>query len=45
MTQKTVFTADPYPEFIGRLVAAGGLLEYARRRLVEEAGSAEESPK
>ena len=45
LTRKTVFTADPYPEFIGRLIAAGGLMEYARRRLLETAESTEESRK
>jgi 3-isopropylmalate/(R)-2-methylmalate dehydratase small subunit len=45
LTRKTVFTAEPYPEFIGRLVAAGGLLEYARSRLLQASDSAEKSPK
>lgn len=27
------FTANPYPEFMGELIAAGGLIEYTKRRL------------
>jgi 3-isopropylmalate/(R)-2-methylmalate dehydratase small subunit len=28
-----VFTAKPYPEFMSGLIAAGGLIEYTRKRL------------
>jgi len=27
------FTAEPYPDFMGQLIAAGGLIEYTKRRL------------
>jgi 3-isopropylmalate/(R)-2-methylmalate dehydratase small subunit len=27
------FTAKPYPDFMARLIAAGGLIEYTRKRL------------
>jgi 3-isopropylmalate/(R)-2-methylmalate dehydratase small subunit len=27
------FTAEPYPEFMAELIAAGGLIEYTRKRL------------
>ena len=27
------FTAKPYPDFMARLIAAGGLIEYTKRRL------------
>lgn len=33
-TGKT-FTAKPYPEFMSELIAAGGLIEYTRKRLVK----------
>ncbi len=42
LTRGTAFTAEPYPEFIGRLIAAGGLLEYARARLASSKGEAAE---
>jgi hypothetical protein len=29
-----VFTATPYPDFVEELIRAGGLVEYARRKLV-----------
>lgn len=30
------FTAKPYPEFMSRLVAAGGLIEYTKQRLASK---------
>ncbi len=33
LTRAKVFKAAPYPDFIRELVAAGGLVEYARRLL------------
>ena len=30
-----VFTAKPYPEFMSELIAAGGLIEYTRKRLAK----------
>ncbi len=44
LTRNTIFTAQPYPEFIARLVAAGGLLEYARTRLAREGDSGKGTP-
>jgi len=41
LTRNTVFTAIPYPEFISQLIAAGGLLEYARRLLAQSGDSKE----
>ena len=35
LTQKVVFQAVPYPDFINGLISAGGLVEYARRRLTK----------
>lgn len=35
LTRNTVFTAARYPDFIKDLVAAGGLVEYGRRRLAQ----------
>ena len=29
------FTAKPYPDFMAELIAAGGLIEYTRKRLVK----------
>ena len=33
LTKETQFQAKPYPEFMLELLAAGGLVEYTRRRL------------
>ncbi len=33
LTRGTSFTARPYPPFMRELIAAGGLIEYTRRRL------------
>ena len=33
LTRNMTFTAEPYPEFMAELIAAGGLIEYTRRRL------------
>ena len=33
LSQDTVFTAAPYPDFIAELVTAGGLVAYAQERL------------
>ena len=30
-----VFTAKPYPEFMSELIAAGGLIEYTKKRLAK----------
>ena len=30
-----VFTAKPYPDFMGELIAAGGLIEYTKKRLAK----------
>jgi len=32
-TQGKIFTAKPYPDFMSGLIAAGGLIEYTRKRL------------
>ena len=32
-TSGMVFTAKPYPDFMAELIAAGGLIEYTKRRL------------
>ena len=41
LTRNKGFTALPYPEFIRELISAGGLLEYARRLLVQPRESKE----
>jgi len=33
ITRGREFTAEPYPDFMARLVAAGGLVEYTKKRL------------
>ena len=33
LTKGQEFTAEPYPDFMGELVAAGGLIEYTKKRL------------
>ncbi len=33
MTKGLEFTAKPYPEFMAELIAAGGLIEYTKKRL------------
>ena len=33
LTKGTEFTAKAYPDFMGELIAAGGLVEYTKRRL------------
>jgi len=33
LTRGTEFGAKPYPDFMGELIAAGGLVEYTKRRL------------
>jgi len=35
LTRGLEFTARPYPQFMSELIAAGGLIEYTRKRLVE----------
>ncbi len=33
LTSGQTFTSKPYPEFMGELIAAGGLVEYTKKRL------------
>ena len=33
LTRGTEFTAEPYPEFMSELIAAGGLIEHTKQRL------------
>jgi len=33
LTRGMVFTAKPYPDFMAGLIAAGGLIEYTKKRL------------
>jgi 3-isopropylmalate/(R)-2-methylmalate dehydratase small subunit len=33
ITKGKTFTAEPYPEFMSELIAAGGLIEYTKKRL------------
>ena len=33
MTKGKIFTAKPYPEFMARLIADGGLIEHTKKRL------------
>jgi len=33
LTNGMVFTAKPYPDFMSELIAAGGLIEYTKKRL------------
>ena len=33
LTSGMVFTAKPYPDFMAELIAAGGLIEYTKKRL------------
>ena len=33
ITRGKTFTAEPYPEFMAELIAAGGLIEYTKKRL------------
>jgi len=33
LTNGMVFTAKPYPDFMAELIAAGGLIEYTKKRL------------
>ena len=33
LTRGTEFTAEPYPEFMSEIIAAGGLIEHTRQRL------------
>jgi 3-isopropylmalate/(R)-2-methylmalate dehydratase small subunit len=35
LTSGKEFTAKPYPDFMSGLIAAGGLIEYTRKRLAE----------
>jgi len=35
LTQGTEFTAEPYPEFMSELIAAGGLIERTKQRLAD----------
>jgi 3-isopropylmalate/(R)-2-methylmalate dehydratase small subunit len=35
VTKKLEFTAKPYPEFMQELIAAGGLVEYTKKRLAK----------
>ncbi|MGD0111175.1 MAG: 3-isopropylmalate dehydratase small subunit [Armatimonadota bacterium] len=34
VTQGTSYQAEPFPEFLQQIIAAGGLVEYTRKRLV-----------
>ena len=34
MTSGMTFTAKPYPDFMAKLISAGGLIEYTRQRLI-----------
>jgi 3-isopropylmalate/(R)-2-methylmalate dehydratase small subunit len=36
VTRNKEFTAKPYPEFMSQLIAAGGLIEYTKKRLAEK---------
>jgi len=45
LTRTKVFKAAPYPDFIRELVAAGGLVEYARRLLGQAGGPSAEREK
>ena len=38
VTQGAEFSARPYPEFMSELIAAGGLIEYTRRRVAARRG-------
>ena len=38
ITSGKVFHAEPYPDFMGELIAAGGLIEYTRERLAGKRG-------
>jgi 3-isopropylmalate/(R)-2-methylmalate dehydratase small subunit len=33
ITRNKEFTARPYPEFMSQLIAAGGLIDYTRKKL------------
>jgi len=33
LTNGLTFTANPYPDFMAELIAAGGLIEYTKQRL------------
>jgi 3-isopropylmalate/(R)-2-methylmalate dehydratase small subunit len=35
VTKDLIFTAKPYPDFMSELIAAGGLVEYTKKRLVQ----------
>jgi 3-isopropylmalate/(R)-2-methylmalate dehydratase small subunit len=35
LTAGKTFTAKPYPEFMAELIAAGGLIEYTKKRLAQ----------
>ena len=45
LSRKAFFTAVPYPDFILHLIAEGGLIEYARRRLEKTGESFGKVPK
>ena len=32
-TRKTIFTAEPYPDFMAELISDGGLIEHTKKRL------------
>ena len=34
MTSGMTFTAKPYPDFMAKLISAGGLIEYTKQRLI-----------
>ena len=36
LTRGGEFNAKPYPDFMAKLIAAGGLIEYTKKRLVEK---------
>ena len=38
ITKGKTFTANPYPEFMAELIAAGGLIEYTKERLAQARG-------
>ena len=35
LTNNKEFTAKPYPEFMGELISAGGLIEYTKQRIAD----------
>jgi len=39
VTRNQVFKAAPYPEFLGRIIEAGGLIEFVRQRQANQAAN------